>query len=182
MLSRNEKALRATLVLLALLGCVPLGRAQQTAKINTEYVMTLYAPLDAPQVMDNNLFVYNVLPGGTVTGKVNGKLLPPCGDWLRLMPSGNYRLDVRCSIQTDDEQLIFVEYSGVVKPTKETNAKYEKGEDEIKADEQYFLTAPTFRTSSPKYAWLNDAQFIGKAIGVHGGKKSFVKYDWFIVR
>ena len=38
----------------------------QTTKITTEYLMTVYALLDPPQVIDKTLFVYNVRDGGWV--------------------------------------------------------------------------------------------------------------------
>jgi len=54
----------------------------QTTKISTEYLMTLYAPLEAAQEIDSSLYVYNVRPGGWVKGpRINGTLLAPGGDW-----------------------------------------------------------------------------------------------------
>jgi Protein of unknown function (DUF3237) len=35
-------------------------------------------------------------------------------DWLRVMPSGFNRLDVRLTNRTDDGQLIFMTYCGVI--------------------------------------------------------------------
>ena len=40
----------------------------QTTQIANEYLMTLYAPLDAPQQIDGTLFIYNVLGGGWAKG------------------------------------------------------------------------------------------------------------------
>lgn len=34
----------------------------QTTQISTEYLMTLYAPLEAPQQIDNTLFIYTIPP------------------------------------------------------------------------------------------------------------------------
>ena len=81
--------------------------------------MTLQAPLDAPQAIDQGLLVYNVQPGGWVEGpRIKGKLLAPAADWLRVMPSGVLRLDVRGTIQTDDGDLVYVTYSGAIQCSK----------------------------------------------------------------
>ena len=49
-------------------------------------------------------------------------------------------------------------------------------------DIPYFVTAPTFQTSSPKYAWLNGVQAVGKMVELKFGESGYVKYDVFIVR
>jgi hypothetical protein len=56
-----------------------------------------------------------------------------------------------------------------------------KGEIMTAAD-QYFITAPTMQTSSPRYSWLNHVQCVGKMVEVKGGENAYVKYDIFIVR
>ncbi len=69
--------------------------------------MTVHANLSPPQAVDQSLLVVNVPAGGSVDGpRIKGKFLGPSGDWLRVMPSGVFRLDVRGTIQTDDNKLI----------------------------------------------------------------------------
>jgi hypothetical protein len=52
-----------------------------------------------------------VLDGGWVKGsKLNGTPLAPAADWLRVMPGGSLRLDVRGTIRTDDGALIYITY------------------------------------------------------------------------
>ena len=154
----------------------------QTTEITTEYLMTLYAPLDPPQQIDNSLFVYGVRDGGWIKGpKVNGTLLAPSGDWLQVMPDGSMRLDVRATFKTDDGALVYVTYNGVISHSEESSARMANGEV-LTSEDFYFITAPTMRTSSEKYAWLNHVQCIGKVVEVKGGENSFVKYDIFVVR
>lgn len=52
----------------------------------------------------------------------------------------------------------------------------------LKTDDLYFMVAPTMRTSSEKYAWLNYVQCIGKMVEVKSGDGAYVKYDFFIAR
>jgi hypothetical protein len=152
----------------------------QTTKISTEYLMTLYAPLDAAQEIDPSLYVSNVRPGGWVKGpRINGTLLAPGGDWFRVLPSGASRVDVRATIKTDDGALIYISYNGVFKDSEETEARAAKGEVLISKD-MYFVIAPTMQTSAKKYDWLNGVQCIGKMVSYKSD--SFVKYEIFVVR
>jgi len=152
----------------------------QTTKISTEYLMTIYAPLDPVRSVDSALYIYNVGPGGWVKGpKINGTLIAPSGDWLRVMPSGVSRLDVRMTIKTDDGELIYVTYNGVIKDTKESEDRANKGEV-MTSNDHYFIIAPTMETSAKKYEWLNGIQCIGKI--VEDKNESYVKYDVFVVR
>ena len=178
---RSIVKLVMTCVLFTLGWSAPAVQAQTTS-IKSEYIMTLTAQLDAPQVINDKLFIYNV-PSGSVAGpKIKGKVIQPTADWLALMPSGILRLDVRLTILTDDNQYVYMTYNGVIKPNEAADKKFEEGKEVVKTDEQYFITAPTFQTASPKYAWLNDIQAVGKMIEVKGGTGSYVKYDIFAIR
>ena len=166
----------------ALATSLPASAGGPETSIQTEYLMTLQAPLDAPQAIDQGLLIYNVQPGGWVEGpRIKGKLLGPAADWLRVMPSGVLRLDVRAMIQTDDGDLIYVTYSGAIQCSKEQSDRLNRGE-QLKADDCYFITAPTFQTKSEKYAWLNAVQAVGKMVSFKAGEGSFVRYSIFAVK
>ena len=156
----------------------------QTTQISTEYLMTLYAPLEAPQQFDNTLFIYTLPPGseGWVKGpKIEGRIIPPAADWLRVMPAGNARINVRQTVKTDDGALIYISSNGIVSYTKESWDRLMKGEV-ITGDDHYFILAPTIQTSAKKYAWLNHVHCIGKVVELKLGENAFVKYDIYIVR
>lgn len=175
----SKQILQGLLCLLAFTANVT---SAQTTEISTEYLMTFYAPLDPLQQVDPTLAIYNVREGGWVKGpKIKGTLLTPTADWLRVMPSGSSRVDVRGTIKTDDGALIYITYSGVISDSKESFARYMKGEV-LTSKDHYFVIAPTMQTSSEKYAWLNHVQFVGKAAEVKAGEDSFVKYDIYVVR
>jgi hypothetical protein len=149
-----------------------------TVMVETEYLMTLEAPLDPAFQPVGERLVVNVPAGGTVHGpKISGTLIPPAGDWLTPQPDGTLRLDVRTTIKTDDGELILVEYNGVIVPTKESNDRFNKGEVLTSKDE-YFITAPRFTTASKKYEWINQIQAVGKMVTLQNTK---IKYDIFSV-
>ena len=102
----------------------------QSTKITTEYIMSYEAPLDPPLAIDEGMMIVNVREGGWVTGpKINGKFIAPGADWLRIMPSGNFRLDVRGLIKTDDDAYIYLTYNGIIKNTPESLERLTNGND-----------------------------------------------------
>ena len=62
------------------------------------------------------------------------------------MTEGLLRLDVRGTLKTDDGELIFFEYGGVISGSKEASDRLAKGEV-FKANDVYFMTTPKFSTS-----------------------------------
>ena len=156
----------------------------QTTQINTEYLMTYQVLLDAPTPIDSSLMVINVKPteGWAKGPKISGTFQAPGADWLRVMPSGVLRLDVRAVLKTDDGALIYVTYNGIIQHSPESAEKMSQGEVLTANDIPYFVTAPTFQTSSPTYAWLNSVQAVGKMVEIKLGEGGYVRYDTFIVR
>ena len=78
--------------------------------------------------------------------------------------------------------MIFTSYNGIIAHSSASAAKMASGSPITDADAPYFVTAPTFRTSAEKYAWLNGIQAIGKMVGLSTDPaKSFVRYDIFAV-
>ena len=175
--------MRTLIVLLFVLALTAVvGFAQElkpTVELRSEYLMTVEAPLDPPQLVGARRIV-NVPAGGTVRGpRINGTIVAPAGDWLYPMPDGSSRLDVRFTIKTDDNELILVEYGGVMVLSKDAAERLGKGEAITHAD-AYFLTAPRFTTASAKYAWLNHIQAVGKMVSLQRGRG--IKYDIFEMR
>ena len=169
------------LIYICALTCGGITASAQTTSFDTEFLMTFYAPLEAQQI-DSGLTVFNVIDGGTVKGpKINGTILTPSADWFQTLPSGNFQVDVRGTIKTDDGALIYISYGGIVHYPNNSLERLMNGEM-LTPKDFYFVTTPTFRTSAENYAWLNNVQCIGRAVEVQVGEKSFVKYEIFVVR
>lgn len=159
------------------------SKEAQPTEITTEYLMRMSAPIDPPQQIDNTLMIINVLAGEENWFKgpnIKGKVIAPAGDWMHVMPDKdkNLRLDGRATLETDDGALIYMSYNGVLYQSKESFDRWMKGETLTSKDVLYFITAPTFRTSSDKYALLNHVQCVSKL--VKWGNPMI--YDVFIVR
>lgn len=180
----NRRFASSIAVALATATAVAAGLAEaQTTSLNIEYLMTYQAPLDPGYAIDSSLIIVGVRPGGWAKGpKISGTFVTPGGDWIRLLPSGAFRLDVRGTLKTDDGALIFISYNGIIRHSKESAERLSRGEVLTTKDIPYFVTAPTFETSSPKYAWLNGVQAINKLVELKTGEGGYVRYDVFVVR
>ena len=76
-------------------------------------------------------------------------MVAPGADWLRVMPGGNLRTDIRATIKTDDGALIYITYNGILSHTPQSFDRLMKGET-LTAKDHYFVTAPTLETASEK--------------------------------
>jgi uncharacterized protein DUF3237 len=167
---------------LAVIGLVE-GHASPSTTLETEYLMTLYVPLERPLTAADNLKVWNVRSQGSwLSGPgIKAKIVSPSGDWARVMPGGQIRVDVRLTLETDDGHIISMFYNGIVQMKGEALQRVMRGEA-ITAEEAYFVVAPTFETRSEKYSWLNGVQAIGKMVSFQRSGESHVKYDVFRVK
>jgi hypothetical protein len=138
-----------------------------------ERLYDMHADLEAPQVIaatpvgTRQIFI---VKGGTVEGRIRGKLLPGGGDWALVRLDGAVQLDVRGTFQTDDGALIYTTYRGLIVAEPAIFGRQFRGED-VRLDEYYFYTNPMFQTGAPQYAWLNKLIAVGRGKVVPGGVK-----------
>ena len=153
----------------------------QTVRLDTEYLMTLYAAMEPPQRIDETLLIFCDTGGWAKGPKIDATVIQPAADWISALPNGSSRIDVRLTLKTDDGALIYVCYNGVIRHTQASRERLLKGEI-ITSNDSYGMITPTFRTSHAKYAWLNATQAIGKVVELKLGEGSFIKYDVFAVK
>src|SRR5262249_50295601 len=161
-------------------GTVLAQDAKPTVEVRAEYLMTIEAKFGSRTPVGQRVIV-NVT-GGSVRGPaIKGEIIAPAGDWLFVLPHGSSRLDVRFTIKTDDNEMIFVEYGGIIAFTKEAQERLGKGEAVTATDGYgYFITAPRFMTTSAKYAWLNHVQAVGKMVSLQ--RSVGITYDVFTMK
>lgn len=165
---------------MALAAASPL--AAQPIGLELEHVSAWDVNLNPPQVIGPTpdglrQIIYAV--DGTATGsKINGTWLSGGGDWLRVRSDGVFVLDVRATIQLDDDSLVFVHYPGYGVIAPEVFNRIASGE-EVDGAEYYFRMTPRFETASEQYAWLNSTIFVGT--GQLGPFLASVHYDVYQV-
>ena len=129
-----------------------------------EFLCDVQADLEEPLPIGftpHGVRMIYIVKGGTVSGpNIKGNLLPPAADWILLRPDGVGEIDVRGTIRTDDGELIYMYYRGILHITPEVFERIQKGES-VDPSEYYFRTTPIFETGSDKYGWLNRIVAVG---------------------
>ena len=100
--------------------------------------------------------------GGTFKGdRLSGDVMPnAAADWVLVRADASVQLDVRLTLQTEDDALIYMTYRGVRHSSPEVAQRMACG-DSVDPDEYYFRTTPVFETASAKYAWMNNIVSVG---------------------
>ncbi len=120
--------------------------------LKTEFLFTMTADLEEPQAVGGtphgNRRIYYVTGGEFEGPKLKGEVLPGGGDWALVRPDGLVQLDVRATLRTDDGELIYTTYRGILRGSPDS-------------PDFYFRTAPMYETGSEKYGWLNQIVAVG---------------------
>ena len=85
---------------------------------------------------------------------IKGTVQPPACDWLLIRADNSVQLDVRVSLVTDDNTLIYMSYQGLRAGQQSVLDHLAAGED-VDPREYYMRTICKFETADGKYDWLN---------------------------
>jgi len=99
---------------------------------------------DVGSTPQGTLTIFPVVGGSFEGDRLRGKVLAGGGDWVTAHSDGAVTLDLRVTLETDDEALIYMTFTGV--------------RDDVNG---YFRTVPRFETAVPKYAFLNRLVAVG---------------------
>lgn len=123
--------------------------------------------LQVPELRELGLTPYGmrriaVVSGGRFEGeRLRGEVLAaPAGDWLLELSDGTQLLDVRLTLRTDDDELVYMSYHGLRYGPPEVMRRLLAGEP-VDPESYYFRTSIRFETASQKYGWLNRILAIG---------------------
>jgi Protein of unknown function (DUF3237) len=127
--------------------------------------LTVYvaAPIEAGTVIGlNSRGKRRIIPitGGTVTGQVNGKVLPGGADFQIVVSDTTADLDARYMVELDSGEHIFVQNRALRRGAAPDIAKLVRGEH-VSPETIYFRCVPTFEVSSPALEWLTQSIFVG---------------------
>ena len=98
--------------------------------------------------------------GGTFAGERLSGIVRPGADWALFRPDGVLVIDVRLTLETHDQALIYLQYAGRFVSSPEGMAQFSKGVLLDPADYSLAITA-TFECGDPRYTWLNNVIAVG---------------------
>ena len=100
--------------------------------------------------------------GGDFSGdRIKGQVLPnAAADWVLVRNDASIKLDVRLTLLTIDQSMIFMRYEGIRNSPREVTSKIGKRE-EVDPEQYYWRIAPFFETSNNTYHWLNNIVSVG---------------------
>ena len=99
--------------------------------------------------------------GGRFEGnRLKGTVLPGGADWVINRPDGVMVIDVRITLKTDDDALIYCTYQGTFRAEPEVMARFNRGE-QLSQAEYLLRTVVRFEAGAEAYRWLNDIMAIG---------------------
>ena len=142
------------------------------------YTATLMNPPEVIGPVPEGIRVNFHVTGGEVKGpKVYGTFRPVGADWLLLRTDGVGILDVRATIETREEALIYATYTGVGDLGEDGYDRFLRGELPSVVP---LRVAPRFLTAHPDYQWLNRLQYLG--IGQANLESLEASYDVYALR
>lgn len=118
------------------------------------YRVDLKPPVDVGKGPFGTRTIFDVVGGHAEGPRIRGTFLPSGGDWLLFDDSGAGRLDVRGTLETDDEARIYIQYTGVLEMNEKVLGALTQNQDTQFGD-TYFMIQPRFETGDERYAWLN---------------------------
>ena len=138
---------------------------------------TLAPPLDLGDIAQGRRRIVPLI-GGTFTGpEINGKLLPGASaDWQIVLPDGTALGDIRYTLQTDGDDLLYVQSRSVRHGPADVLASLGRGE-EVDADRYTFRAATQIETAAADLDWLNKGVFVS----VGGRRSRGVTYETYLV-
>ena len=154
-----------------------------TSELNSKWAFDLHLNLDRTQIqpigeVGTKKRAIVPISGGRFEGPtMKGLVLPGGADWVSINPDGNFEIDVRLTLKTAENELIYTSYQGVFWADEPSLKKYYKGEL-LNENQCYIRTVLKFETSSSRLSRLNQRLFIGKGSQTPSG----VKYAIFEVQ
>lgn len=121
-------------------------------ELQSEFLMDFVIDTEATQSLGERRIVPIV--GGRFEGPgLEGTVLNVGADWIKTRADGTSELDVRVTLKTNDDALIYMSYTGILSRTDAGT---------------YWRVVPKFETVSEKYAYLNTLIAIGIGKRVDG--------------
>jgi hypothetical protein len=109
--------------------------------------------------------------GGTFTGeRLSGTVLPGGKDWVIVRSDGISMIDVRLTLQTHDDAMVYLNYQGLLIIDPAAMERFSGGAV-LSADELSLTMHAHFESGDPRYTWLNNVIAVGTGEQVADGAR-----------
>ena len=99
--------------------------------------------------------------GGCFTGeRLNGEVLPGGNDWVLNRADGVMVIDVRLTLKTDDNAMIYLSYQGRFLAAPDAMERFAKGIP-LDPSEYSLAMVARFECGDARYEWLNNVVAVG---------------------
>lgn len=105
--------------------------------------------------------------GGTLSGRMNGQVLPGGADYQLIIGGTLARLDARYVVELADGARVFVQNTAVRAASADMTTRLMRGEP-VPPEAVYFRCQPAFETGDSRWKWLHERQFIGTGVRLPG--------------
>jgi Protein of unknown function (DUF3237) len=131
-------------------------------RMECRFLFKVHFKVETPLIVGDTPFGHRVIApiiAGTFSGpEVQGAVLNG-SDWLLRRPDGVVQMDVRVTLKSRDDAIIYMRYEGVRHGSPEIMAKI--GKEIVDPKLYYMRIRPVFETGDSRYTWLNNVVSIG---------------------
>jgi Protein of unknown function (DUF3237) len=127
------------------------------SEIKTEFLFTIALEVQVFNLGDTpygSRRIFRFDSGSFEGPKLKGTVSPGGGGWSLMRSDDVLEIEVRLTLETDDEEQIYMTWKGFRHGPKEVIDRLNRGEA-VDPGTYYFRATPYFETSSEKYAWMN---------------------------
>ena len=126
-------------------------------EIKTEFLFTLALEVEVFNLGNTpygSRRVGRFAVGGFEGPRLKGTVLPGGACWMLTRRDDVLEIDARITLETDDQQQIYMTWKAFRHGPKEVIDRLNRG-DTVDPETYYFRATPYFETSSEKYSWVN---------------------------
>lgn len=137
-------------------------------ELKSEFLFDLHIKVASPimvgQTSNGSRLIANIVGGDFKGPALSGRILPSGADWVIIRRDGSLAIDVRLLLETNDNVLIYVNYTGRQTVSEEMSEKLNNPETAAQIDPSLYYWRTSLLFEAPvksDYNWLNNVVAVG---------------------